>query len=99
MQIRIHWHLETGRVSANCPNHSVTLIRQTRSHLEDLVKTTEDILTVKYTGKRLGDTVQDILTGDLIEVDPIDWQEFCVEFEQLDEYGNQVNKNEFAQEK
>jgi hypothetical protein len=46
MKIRIHWDYETGRVSANCQNHSVTLIRQTRSHLEDLVESDEDILNL-----------------------------------------------------
>jgi Restriction alleviation protein Lar len=102
MKIRIHWDHETGRVSANCQNHSVTLIRQSRSHLEDLVESDEDILTVKYTGKGVNhlvpaeeNTISQILVGDLIEVDPIDWTNFCTEFEQIDESGKQFNKNEF----
>jgi hypothetical protein len=103
LTIRLYHNPNTGRSSANCREHSVTLTNAARRALAELMTTDPERFNVMFIGRSTTHTIPnpsenligEIMTSGTITIDDDEWAKFCDDYEQLDANGNSYQINEF----
>lgn len=96
-EIFVHWDFETGRVSANCVDRTITLSGDARTALRSITTNALDRVTVELTGYSMSQSTitSGVMIGGHVGIDSDKWLKFCEEFQQLDENGDDYHLNPF----